>query len=381
VTSQFDLPIILALKTMKRLPPREIAFLLLPITFIAGFAVWRSQGGKLAMPNPFDPGPARLVNTPFKKVELTPLDRFHRYAWKGSTMLSENGRLKLPADLKEANSYRGGIVRVHLEYRTGNSWNTVPTPKPSQPLVDFPPGIPDGEIPVLLNLSTVPPDAEGVRFRGRFVRVRTYRGTLPSGWELPEETQSQGTIHNIPIFSEPFDVELKAPGQPKPMATPQSLLAVKEAKWFSITDVKPERQVFLVRLQQIHNEPWDIVAISIENTRVFDADGRELKMMHLSGSPAPSDFLMNWNEIVILHPDKAGAIEVSLNPEKWTSSHMLPLISEYFRPQGGWAKVKQPVRLEADISDGTCWPVHMKLFLKQEKASAEELKRFANGEM
>jgi hypothetical protein len=366
---------------MKRLPPREFAFLLLPITVMAAFAVWRSQGGNLAMPNPFDPGPARLENTPFKKVELTPLDRFHRYSWKGSTVVSERGRLKLPADWKEANRYRGGIIRVHLEYRTGNSWNTVPAPKPSRLLVDFPTGIPDGEIPVLLNLSTVPPGAEAVRFRGQFVRVRTYRGTLPSGWELPEETQSQGTIHNIPIFSEPFDVELKAPGQPTPMATPKSLLAVKEAKWFSITGVKPERRVFLVRLQETQNKLWDILAVRIENTKIFDADGRELKMVHFSGNPAPRDSLVNWNEIAILNPDKARAIEVFINPEKWTTSHMLPIVSEDFSPQGGWAKVKQPVRLEADISDGTCWPVHMKLSLKQEKATVEELKRFANGEM
>jgi hypothetical protein len=143
------------------------------------------------------------------------------------------------------------------------------------------------------------------------------------------------------------------------------------ARWFSAKTPQGTDDLFILRLR--HDKvpvwkagDWKPTAWRMDNVHIFDAQNVELKNFTLHGSwvkeESPSyPFVPTFS----LQPN--GEIVVSL---------FGGLTGPVLMPEGGWASYQQPLRVEADISDGTCWPFKMRAHIEREEITEGELGRF-----
>ena len=346
---------------MKKRIGREVVWLLAPVLVLAGVAWFQTRGGKLpaiAIGNPFDPGPRRVEYSEFQTATLTPSRVAEGFEWATQTRVKELGKWDVPKGWSELRDIFGPRVRGRIDYRRGTIWKTAPsTGKNSPPTIRVDSTANDGTKTFFLNLKTVPRDADEVRLRGHFLSYGQFKGVIPPGWTKPKDYSSDFGKHLLKVESKPFDLLIKKQGGkwPKPVVSRDS--GFKLVKVFLTKH--HVRQAYL----QLRRDPAlpSTVRLSLNRLKwnLTDANGKKVGLCVGFASPtilSPGNF------------NNQGRDTLSAN---FAATDFLIPILDSETPCGGWAKVKEPLSLELQLSEGDKWPLTIKTKLDWSKATSE----------
>lgn len=334
---------------------REFALISLPLILIGG-AAWLFAGqGRSLLPARFDNGPARLEFSPFEEVELKPLEIYDGYDWATQSEVNVRGKW---GDLPGLKAVGGSspTAQMRLIYRVGKSWKQAPRVDSNK--ISVTNQIIGGrQLGFRVNLETIPPNAEEVRLRGHFEAENYYKGTLPAGWKPPKNLRSFGLNHLLTLQSKPFDLIIKTPNQPLPAphASRAPELEFVAAGWY----YRPNVNDLYVRLRATENrgssQEWkDLTAISLS---MRDAKGKEITFVDSYGAKLT---ISGWKYL-----DRANYPTLPSNEAVYEIA--------YGEPSQGWPAVEQPITVDAQLSDGTAWPSHIRATMKQQNGDYQSL--------
>jgi hypothetical protein len=335
---------------------------MVPILIIGGVALWQTRAPRdlasgFTVKNPLDAGPARVEFVPFKEVALKPKDVYCGFDWAAQTTVKTRGKWDAPKGLVYDGVINEGNTRqLRLVYRRGSVWKAITAEQNSKSFSSLLSAATQ-EVTLRVNLEAVPKDAEEVRLRGSFEHLLAYRGTLPPGWNLPKGWRARRLYHTLPIESKPFDLEIKRVGEPMPVPKVSRVTEIElvDAKWFTEPSSRAYADQFLLHLRHLKKKDYENYVADVENIHVFDADNRELFMYANNGTG------------VRMNPESpARRNQKNFSPQKLPSDLIAPLFYNGVGPKGGWGKVKQPIRLEMEVSDWNCWPLKVNIKLRHQ---------------
>jgi hypothetical protein len=349
---------------MKRPFGRELALLLLPVALLGVVALSGRQ-----FPNPFDPGPIRIEYLSLDKVELNPYDVWRGYDWGARVNLRVRGNTGLPASLEvdENHPSVAMLSNRRLEYLQNGVWKQS-TDRLAIRQEDMTSSTNWKIAPVTIRvrLKSIPADADEVRMRGIYTMWRTFKGTPPPGWRPPQNFRSSGAGHMLEIASQPFETTIKGPNDPmpSPQVSRQSYLQLVKAKWVYDTSrnrvtgrtSSTDRIAFHLRETSGQNLFASFLSLQVADFVLKDASGKPITLYMDRGSsrsyPVTFRFWMLDRQ--------------SYFPQFPKNEAGFSVLNDY-SPSGGWAKVKQPMTLEAKVSDGKSWPLQIRVSLKRQE--------------
>jgi hypothetical protein len=363
---------------MKKNWTREISLLSLPVLLLAGVAVWKEQGGNLSaltFKNPFDPGPFRLECAPFEQATLTPFEVAQGYTWKTRTVVEIKGDPKVPAGAVPASPDQGFAPAANVIYRRGKVWKEASS-SPGKYPVSFGMGVGNSSTTTgftfSANLESVPRDVEEIRLRGYIGGYRCYSAAVPPVGVPRNLLRFSIRGWDVNTKSKPFDIEIMGPQHPlaTPMVDRKSPIEFKEAKWLDATTSgvtsgatpgAPPVDTFLLHLRHMKNPNWidqfltGPGSINLRKLRLFDADGRAIDLYLKNGkkSDANSFYLSFLNQY-------------RQGPPMPKSDIVIDLFADGIAPKKSWQSYKQPLRLEVEVSDGSCWPAKIRATFRRE---------------
>ncbi len=342
---------------MKRHLGRELALLTLPVLVVAAAAWWKASGAS----SPLNNGPLRLYSTGFKAVEPSPLEVSKGLVFKAKADLQVVGDPHFPIWNQVKVGPIWGTIETHLEYRTGQKWIKAPwnSGTSSQWL-----GGPPNDMSVALKLNGIPTAAQEVRLRGSLQYTQPYSGPIPDDWKKPKNFVSLGTDWGLELPPYTYNISIKKPGQPMPapVVSKVPLVELKDTACFSEDDFdyndKPERQPrFFLHLHHLSNPNWHQKPnVAIHNVHIYDREGQEIQLYYMwsrlsNGRPRPA-----------IEDLYRGSGYAGIYDQQPFSSQMaggdaaVPVFSERLATARPWKSYKQPFTIEAQVSDGFCWP-------------------------
>ncbi len=339
---------------MKRKLGRELLLISLPLLIIGATTWLVSGGGRALLPARFDNGPLKLEISPFQQVELSPADVYEGFDWAAKTSVQERGKLDALANLKSVGA-SGPFGQVQLVYRKGTGWKAAPKVD-SKGWATIRNAISDEGLTLKVKLERVPPDAEEVRLRGRVESSLDYVGVLPPGTKLPPQFRSAGKMYSVNLQSKPFDLLIKGPSQPMP--NPQVArvpdLEFVAAGWYYQSDVN----FGLVRLRTRDGQTRQWNNLRVLSYSLRDKSGKQIVFVDKNGVTRPVD---GWSYIFRNnYPDL---------PENEAIFDFTP----FDEPIGGWWSVKEPISLDALVTDGESWPLRVRATLNKQPGDYKTL--------
>jgi hypothetical protein len=349
-------------RIMKHPLGRELALLSLPVLLLGGVALSGRQ-----FSNPFDPGPIRIEYLSLDKVELNPYYVWRGYDWGARINLRVRGNTGLPTSLEVDENYpsvatlsnrqleylQNGVwkqssdrVAIRQEDMTSsNNWKIAP-------------------VTIRVRLKSVPADADEVRMRGTYTMWRTFKGTIPPGWRPPQNLLASGAGYTFQIASQPFEATIKGPNDPmpSPQVSRQSYLQLVKAKWVYNTWRNPvtgrtsstDRIALHLRETSGQNVFASFLSLQVADFVLKDANGKPITLYMERGSSRSSPVTFRF-----WMPDRQ-----SYFPKFPRNEAGFSVLNDY-APRGGWSRVKQPMTLQAKVSDGKSWPLQIRVRLKR----------------
>ena len=341
---------------MKRKIGRELLLISLPLRAIGG-AAWLFAGGGRTVVAPLVPaldnGLARLVFSSFEAASVTPYDVYKGYEWSATTKVSERGKFGTPASWKRWGTSVLWSPDMRLVCRKGDKWQQVRHDKGVHWYTTNQ-NLDTNVVTVKVDLTGVPADADEVRLRGRFDGGASFRGPIPPGWKSPLKVKHAGLNHYFDLASQPFDFAVKTPDQalPNPQVARVPDLEFVAAGWY----YKPNIYEALVRLRKYdRGRKWSNLSILSYSLR--DGDGKEIVFVDDKGKPRKTDSFIYRHDFPQLSKDEA----------------IFEFAGFASEPKGGWSNVKQPVTLDAQVSDRTSWPLRIHATLSLQLADSDAL--------
>ena len=332
---------------MNRKLGRELALISLPLVIIGGAAWLLPRGGLHKSVSAPDNGPARLEFAAFKPIEVSPMEVYQGVNWKVGTSVAMKGKLQVPALWKPYSIAQGLSEDCRIVYRISKQWKEAPAlPGNLDPIA---PGFGLGERTLSLHLETVPSNAQEVRLRGKFTEDHIFRGALPPGWKPPANYKKYGKSHDFRIESKPFDLLVKAPGQPMPRPTASRETGVRVIKSsYNEGEKLGEGMIMSVQLRRDakFGQPKNYEGASLISLQLLDGQGRTIDVCEAAGSRTTDNISMGQ-----MNRDGLGlpASDFTVTPRIGYGRGELPC--------GGWKKVRGPYQLRAVISDQYRWPI------------------------
>jgi len=329
--------IALKLRAMKKFSAREVVALTLPVVVLGGGAWWMGRGGKLPqLHNSLDPGPLRIEYTPFQPVQPSPYDVSQGYSWGVSTRVEMRGKWNPPKGWKQWGEFVcGGLEKV--VYRRGKGWREAASVNRFN-LVQTGSSSDAGTTVLVVNLQTVPRDAEEVRIRGRFRRDLDFTGPIPRAWKKPSHMTIFKSDRSLAVESKPFDIQIKGPNEPFPLpvVSHQSPLQIVDAKWV----VEDGINNFVLQVHRTDGQGWVGHNVSADKVRVTDERGRPVDV-----GPRNSSGFGGFNQELF-------------SPQRDSSDIFVPfLLPDSKHSESYDVPFSGPLHLQSQISDGTCWPL------------------------
>lgn len=335
---------------MKKRLGRELFWLSLPAVLLVGAAWYNRTDGALVesfLPNPLDRGPMRIEFSRFAPAPLSPLDVAQGFSWATQTRTRTVGILNVPTNWRD-DGEGGTSSPFSLVYRQGNRWKQAARPKSGGSLYSYGGSASSnfGSVEIKANLSTIPRDAEEVRFHGQFRSLRLYRGPLPRGWTSPVSVLHAGLNHFFTLKSKPFDIPIKAKGDkwPQPQVSHQQKFDCIGGAW--LHDQLGEEVLVRFRAKPDSGLISDFPC-QVSDVRFFDATGRELKVFQDAKSTV--GFMVQ------------GPMRQWVSPDLPKDEEVVRLMQTDAQPRGGWGTVKRPISVTGTVSDGECWPTPFKV--------------------
>ena len=358
---------------------REIALLSLPVLLFGGLAWWRIRVPKeeqhVASPSAktVRTGPPRVLAPVWKRIPVSARDVAAGYDFAVETRPEIVPRADLPSGVSLLNADTAILGKSELKFRRGGKWFTV-KPATDKALVanesrhgfdkDNPSSL---DLRLKVRLGDIPRDAQEIRLRGRLESQAFYRGLWPQGVQMPAAVQVNryGLTENR--LSPPFEVVIKGPSEPFPAPIVSHLEPVKvvEARFLRDSFGNFELQLWVKR------QPWAIARnaepkLSVWESKLFDANGREVEVFSPSGANQGNVAMNGWTS----HLNQSKSVNLKDDEEL-----LLRMSGNRDAPLGGWKNLKLPLRLEAKISDNDSWPTTFKGALREVKGYEEPKRR------
>jgi hypothetical protein len=338
---------------VKRRLGRELALLTLPVLVIAGIACWKASGGSL----PINHGPLRLSSSGFEPIQPSPLEVSKGLVFKAKANMEVLGDPRFPlwSDVKVGPVW--GEIGTHLEYRTGQNWiETQWKPGNGPQWLGGPPG----EMSVAAKLSQIPASAQEVRLRGSLKYRQPYSGPVPDDWKKPKNFVKLASDWGLVLPPYNFTISIKKPGQPMPSPIVSKIpqVELRDTACFSenYLDIngKGERQPrFFFHLHHLSNPSWNQnPQVSIDNVHIFDGNGREIQLYNLYSLVGGKPKLVSEND----NGGGGDSRTYNFNPGMASDDVVHIVIAPWHVPARPWKSYKQPFIVEAEVSDGFCWP-------------------------
>lgn len=340
---------------MKRKLGRELALLSLPLIFIIGAAWLLAGSGRSLLPARFDNGPARLEFDAFEPVEVKPFDVYKELDWGAVTKVQERGEFNVPPTWKRWGTDLLSFPDVRLVYRVGEQWQRVPHPKNVR-WYSTNQNLDTDKLTFKVDLKGVPDVADEVRLRGKFRGGASFRGSIPTGWKSPPNVKHAGLNHFFDTESRPFDISIKSPDQPltAPRAAHVPDLEFVAAGWY----YEPSIYYFLVRLRRLDTTvPW--TNLQVLSYELRDANGKEVILVDKSGKKQQED------NFLYIYPNNY--------PDLRKDEALFEFVGHKGEPAKGWSSVKQPLALDALVTDGTSWPLRIRTTVSQQSGDYKTL--------
>lgn len=310
---------------MKKRIGREVLWLLAPVVVLAGFGWYQARGGRLPAvfgTTPFDSGPKRVEYGAFEKADLTPRDVSQGFDWAVKTTVKTLGEWDVPRNWSAMSASSSAYPKSRLVYRRGTVWKTAQMRgKNGAGMTRWNSIFVEKSTSILVNLDTVPQDADEVRLRGTFVEEQWFRGPIPSGLMPPKVYASKGQDHGLSVESKPFDILIKKP-LPKPIVSRDSGLQFVQL----VLTSQGGRQVHLQLKRDETLPPVDYLNLVCVKWSLKDATGKKVNLCSANGSPG-----------IIYFSTFSSRQRETLSPDFPKSDFLLDLMGMEI-PCGGWAK-------------------------------------------
>lgn len=335
----------------KKLRPRELIWMTLPVVLLGGAAWWFNQQAQLRV------GPPRLLPLQWERVPVLPYDVAKGYTFATKTTVQLVGEAEVPDKFGFfVPDYSFVPGTFALQYRKEGAWHNATT---SQRALVFSVENMSGKgwhksvgLTTKFDLRAVPRDAKEVRVTGTFVVRTTFQA--PSSWVPPSPVfQADGTSRGpfrlwSSYLKTPFQVGIKSSDEPFPNSQVSRApgLQVVDAKWI----VDPNRpsadlthHTIALQLRRIDESAWrEPYNLFQEDVHLFDAAGHEIQLLDLARAKTRVALDTGFQGIFSAnHP----------------ASNIMVLVCNGARaPKSGWDAVKSPLRLRATINTEQGWP-------------------------
>ncbi len=338
----------------KKLRPRELIWMTLPVVLLGGAAWWFDSGGQMSglrLGNPLDPGPLRIEYTPFQPVTLSPYEVSQGYDWAAKTQISQRGTWAVIKNWTPTGSDLHSARQTRLIFRRKGIWKAVPRGVNERSVADsmrFSEDAQTTEVELKVRLDKVPRDAEEVRLRGWFERIEFYSGAMPKGFRAPKNLLITGTNRVLTLESQPFDLQIRGSNEvfPQPMVSHTPQIELLSTRWFYET----QRHSFVAHLRHLENGNWQSNPVSyLSDVHIFDAKGHSVELYQNGGKGGR------------YIPQGAGTYNQHIFSSQMPFNEiMVPLWDSECEPRQGWFNTAFPLTLEAQFSDGKCWPLKVR---------------------
>lgn len=339
---------------MKRRFGREIALLTLPVVIFGGIALWKTRGGSMAQlqgaPSDIYSGPPRVEFGEIKSLILTPRDVAQGFVWGVDTQIWQGGQNPVAADVKRP-QMTYGRSRADVFYKRGARWIKAEgldgrslTRHGELEEAQFGDFAIRRRIQIKVRLDGVPRDAEEIRLRGTFIYENDYqlgcRGASGgSGWKF-----YPSGVCILTTQSKPFDIPIVKPKQawPKPNVSRETVFQFVDAKYI----VDPTIDYLVLQIRRKDGSDWKQRSIVRENIQLLDNHQQPIELFDMGGgAKAQINAYGDYNQ-------------ERFSPKRAKSDWFIMIAPvDSIEPKNGWDKVKFPLTLRAEISDGTCWPL------------------------
>jgi hypothetical protein len=367
---------------LKKFRFRELLLLSLPVLIIGAVSWWKgSRERGFPLPrfhNPLDPGPLRVEYGKTEILDPPPYDIEQGVYWRVRVPYGLAGRQAVPSGWvsREFDHVTWSSPDMRLVYRRGNVWKKAQGTKFTETSEL---GGPNNVVVFGGDWKGVPPDAEEVHLRGFIGMAQLFAGTIPPGWKAPSNyhfvpglLKPFGTSHEFMAAIKPFDIQIKAPGQPVavPVVNRTCPLEFKGMRWFGAQPgMSADRLVFQVHyradLDPNPRSDFSTEMLGVDDLHLYDASGKEVLLYRNQGI-GPQDpgngSVRWWDEDFHRTPEQG---------DFFASPIQLGLA-----PRGGWTAVKQPLRIKFKLSDFKFWPLQVRCVLRREAGTPQAIAAF-----
>ena len=351
---------------MKKMKARELIWMCVPVVLLGGVAWWFGSGGSRAVlagaPVGIEQGKPRLEIEKIDPWELSSADVAEGFVWGKQVTLWRGG--KSPFAVGFPKPIGGGSnVKAAIFFRENGVWKKAQSPDgwamirqtygggSAQYQTDF---VMSYQSRFKVRLNGIPSDATEIRLRGVIDAFAHFQTSACGGVNREKGWTFYGPNScSFSVSSKQFDWVIKAENQPFPAPSVSHVVPLRlvEARFVS-GKRGTELQLGIKRISPSKEDSL----FHVGRPHLTDGDGRSVDVYDSKGVRQGNAAARGWTQYARDLP------ELHLAPDEYL------LFSPFFgneAPQGGWAKVKRPLFLEAFISDHNSWPLHIKVPLRE----------------